>query len=517
MSSPVRISVDTVPSEPIKIDLSGPSTRQAVEVSAPIVYGRAQPYEGPYVVEPTEQAQTLETNGLGMTDDVTVEAIPSDFVGRDIPRHSSEDLTASGATVSVPAGYYESDSSKAVDNAVWRGGSRIETDPAISVDENGLITASYDLSTPVSPITGSGYASRNQTYSVRVLGESTRQLPVKSSADLTAVDSTVTAPAGYYPEAATKDIASGVRGNRVNRASYSGTKKLYTIEYPDATSGYYSGSMVANPGSIEFERQQETVTPTESSQEITPTNGYYYLEKVTVDPIPSKYHDMSGALAYLGVDAELVTTLPLADVKLSATNFNGWTPSTTATDILASRTAGTFVATDSPNWNYFIVWETMIPEVVYTGSPVDKARPLYFVAVHVNEIYRRPSSYANIQSAALNNSVNMSAFTASNFLRYYGSTQGSVTYTWSASYGFYAGITAATLSSASADSPTITAKSPKVTARCSTTYFSTGNAALVDQDKTIIKQTAYVYKARIPTLMQGLWNRVIALVNEVDS
>ena len=231
----------------------------------------------------------------------------------------------------------------------------------------------------------------------------------------------------------------------------------------------------------------------------------------------AQFYAMNGPLSFLGADAQLVTTLTLADIKLSGTDFNGWTPSTTAKDILASRTAGTFVATDSPNWNYYIVWETVIPEVVYTGSPVDKAKPLYFVAVHVNEIYRRPSSYANIKTATLNNAVNMSAFTASNFLRYYGSTQGSVTYTWSASYGFYAGITAATLSSASADSPTITAKSPKVTARCSTTYFSTGNAALVDQDNTIIKQKAYIYKAKIPTLMQGMWNRVISLVNEVDA
>ena len=226
MSSPVRIKVDTVPSEPIKINLSGPSRRQTVEVSAPIVQGRAHPYDGPYIVEPTEQEQTLETNGLKMTDNVTVEAIPSDYVGSDIPRRSSEDMSASGATVTAPAGYYESDSSKAVDNAVWRGGSRIETDPTIALDENGLITASYDLSTYISPITGSGYASRNQTYSVRVLGESTKQLPALGATT-------------YYPSASDQTIAAdqyltGAQTIKGMDVSYDSENKILSIGVDNA-------------------------------------------------------------------------------------------------------------------------------------------------------------------------------------------------------------------------------------------------------------------------------------------
>lgn len=257
-----------------------------------------------------------------------------------------------------------------------------------------------------------------------------------------------------------------------------------------------------------------TYTPSNVAQTI-PAQRYLTGDQ-TISPVAPPYYDMSGALSFLGAGAELVTTFTLADVKLSATEYNTWTPSTTAKDILAARTAGTFVATDTPNWNYYIVWETVLP-IVYTGSPVQKAMPLFLVAVHVNEIYRRPSTYANIQSVNLNNAVNSSAFTASNFLRYYGTTQGTTTYTWATSNGFYAGITAATLSSASADSPTITAKSPKVTAKCNASYLSTGNAALIDKDKTIIKQKGYVYKAKIPTLVQGLWNRVISIVNEVDA
>ena len=483
-------------------------------------------------VTPTESEQTAVAEHKYTTGNVKVGAISSTYVGSGIGRNDSDDLTASGKTVTAPAGYYESNATKSVSDASWLAGKTIETDPSISVDENGLITANYLYSTTMKPISTSGWADKNHTVSVTVKGTGTHQLTTKSSSDLTASGKTVTAPAGFYAEAATKDVADAtwksastisvipdisVDSSGLITANCSG----WTSVSPLSASGY-ADSGTSAPIQIAGAKTSQlatigatTYTPTKGTVQ-TIQHGNFLTGDQTISAIPDSWYDMGGALAWLGVDAQLVTTLTLADVKLSATDFNGWTPSTTAKDILATRTAGTFVATDAPNWNYYIVWETIIPEVVYTGSPVDKARPLYLVSVHVNEIYRRPSSYANIQSVTLNNSVNMSAFTASNFLRYYGSTQGSVTYTWGASYGFYAGITAATLSSASVDSPTITAKSPKVTARCSTTYFSTGNAALVDQDKTIIKQKAYIYKAKIPTLMQGLWNRVVSLVNEVD-
>lgn len=66
-------------------------------------------------VTPTESQQSVtadpEYTGLGT---VTVGAIDSEYVGSDVPRKSSSDLTASGATVSVPSGYYASSASKSV-------------------------------------------------------------------------------------------------------------------------------------------------------------------------------------------------------------------------------------------------------------------------------------------------------------------------------------------------------------------------------------------------------------------
>lgn len=44
-----------------------------------IVNGGGTPYSGPYTVTPTQSTQTLYTNGFSMTDNVTVNPIPSNY------------------------------------------------------------------------------------------------------------------------------------------------------------------------------------------------------------------------------------------------------------------------------------------------------------------------------------------------------------------------------------------------------------------------------------------------------
>lgn len=68
---------------------------------------------------PSESQQTAQVTADEGYDalqevDVTVGAVSSTYVGSGIDRNDSTDLTASGATVTAPAGYYEESASKAV-------------------------------------------------------------------------------------------------------------------------------------------------------------------------------------------------------------------------------------------------------------------------------------------------------------------------------------------------------------------------------------------------------------------
>ena len=68
-------------------------------------------------VTPTESSQTIGGNNTMMRGAVTVNAIPSNYVGSGITSRSSSDLTASNLTVTAPSGYYSSSASKTLTDA----------------------------------------------------------------------------------------------------------------------------------------------------------------------------------------------------------------------------------------------------------------------------------------------------------------------------------------------------------------------------------------------------------------
>lgn len=94
-----------------------------------------------------------------------------------IPTKTSSDLTASGKTITVPAGYYASNASKSVSTAT-------QATPSITVDSNGLITAS---------------ATQNSGYVSAGTKSATVQLTTKAATTITPGTSDQTAVAsGAY-------------------------------------------------------------------------------------------------------------------------------------------------------------------------------------------------------------------------------------------------------------------------------------------------------------------------------
>lgn len=231
------------------------------------------------------------------------------------------------------------------------------------------------------------------------------------------------------------------------------------------------------------------------------------------------FYDMDTDLSWLGADATLIKTLTPKTTKLKDTGYASWTPTTSsATVILPSETltSDKFTATDIADYNYIILWQMAMAIDYGTNTPTLKACPLYSLGQLVQTIYPRYSSWQNILDNVMNYTVN-SQTTLQSFLRYYGNTTGTATYTWSTSYGFYYAQTAPTISSTSAASPTITPKTPTMSTRCSNTYMSTANAALIDQDKTAVTITGRVYRVKAEAYMKGFYRyQALAIANLVN-
>lgn len=161
-------------------------------------------------VTPTESEQTAVPQYRWTTGDVKVGAISSTYVGSGVDRRDSTDLTASGDTVTVPAGYYESVASKAVPHgSAATPATTVTANPTVSVDGAGLITATVSASQSVTPTVSAGYVASGTAGTVTVTGSATEQLTVRDSSDMTVTYNAVTAPAGYYPSAATKSVQNG--------------------------------------------------------------------------------------------------------------------------------------------------------------------------------------------------------------------------------------------------------------------------------------------------------------------
>lgn len=155
-------------------------------------------------VTPTESAQTIGGTRYMMEGAVTVNAIPSSYVGSGITRRSGSDLTASGRTVSVPAGYYESAASKAVDGGTVNMPSMsVTANPSITIDSStGLVSSAVSSPTnAIVPSITAGYVgpASFSAGNVAVSGSNTSQLSTQAAATITPTTSQQTAvAAGKY-------------------------------------------------------------------------------------------------------------------------------------------------------------------------------------------------------------------------------------------------------------------------------------------------------------------------------
>jgi len=306
---------------------------------------------GETLMDTTQKTVTANT----MLDGTT--ALKNDGTGitGNITSKSSSDLTASGATVTAPAGYYPSAASKSVaSGSATTPATSITANPTISVNASGLITASVSGSQSVTPSVSAGYVSAGTAGTVSVSGSKTQQLttqaaktvvPTESeqtavasgvyttgavkvgaisstyvgsdiaqndSDDLTASGATVTVPAGYYAETASKSVATTTHPNPT--ASVNSTTGLVTASHTQGT-GYVTGGTTT--GTMQLSTQAAaTITPS-TSQQTAVAAGKYTTGAVTVDPIPSEYIIPTGTIQIDQNGTIDVTQYASAEVNVS--------------------------------------------------------------------------------------------------------------------------------------------------------------------------------------------------------
>ena len=116
-----------------------------------------------------------------------------------ITSKTSSDLSASGDTITAPAGYYASSASKAVaSGSATTPATTITANPSISVSSGGLITASVSASQSVTPTVSAGYVSSGTAGTVSVSGSNTSQLTTQAAQTITPTKSAQTIASGKY-------------------------------------------------------------------------------------------------------------------------------------------------------------------------------------------------------------------------------------------------------------------------------------------------------------------------------
>ena len=343
------------------------------------------------------------------SDTVTAAALLSGYTAHDntgtavsgsIATKTSSDLSASGDTVTVPAGYYASQATKAV-------ASTTHPNPTVSVNSStGLITASHTQT--------AGYVSAGTTTA-------TEQLSVKTSSDLEKSGATVTAPAGYYPSSASATVSSGsatapasISGSSATVSTGTNTLTLSkTVSVTPSVSAGYVSSGTAGNSSVSLTasvttKGATTYSPSASAQTIA--SGTYLTGTQTIEAVTTT--NLTAANIVSGVTVQVGSASdPDSVLSVTGTASGGGSKNTQTAQSTSRATSSTYTSvislTCSKTGKYDVYWSCMRSSTGGTnGSQLYIAGSAYGSAQttftnHVQTIHLSNVSISNNQTVAV--------------------------------------------------------------------------------------------------------------------
>lgn len=236
--------------------------------------------------------------------------------------------------------------------------------------------------------------------------------------------------------------------------------------------------------------------------------------KYTPSTMASAIMDLSAAAPYnwMGPNIEcLSSSFYHSVVYVPSTTYDGWTASTTAKALVASKNMTSFTASSMDSYAYLIRW-IVDTNISYLSTATLQAFPVRAINLLDQQIIRRPSSLLNIQSSFFNSAVAVNPL-ALGWMQYY-NTSGSLTYTWAAAYGFYGTAVAPAITNSTSANITVTPRIPSLYTRCSSTIFATGRKAEVDVSNTYYTIHAELYRMDADCCERQRFKTLVDIIND---
>lgn len=177
-------------------------------------------------VTPTESSQTIGGTNYMMQGAVTVNAIPSNYVGSGITQRTSSDLSASGATVTAPSGYYASSATKTI--ASGTEGTPTATKGTVT---NHSVTVTPNVTNTAGYISGGSHSGTAVTVSASELVSGSQTISDNGDYDVTNLASVTVAVSGGSSTVAvgTKTATLSASASSISFTGLSGNPTSFVV------------------------------------------------------------------------------------------------------------------------------------------------------------------------------------------------------------------------------------------------------------------------------------------------